>query len=409
MNKRITSTLKFLAIFLLCINSSVFGQQTISGLVLDADTQSPIVDATVYINGTITGASTNEQGLFALSGVIFPCKLVVSRVGYELKTLTLTEYNAEKLSIHLKQKTIQLSQIEITGKTTRDVNVETFKRYFLGSDIWSTRTFLKNDTVLQFRSYTNTIIEKPDTTNYFILKADNNDLTNSDSITYEPKVFNIFSVKAQAPLIVDFPSLGYKISIDLVSFHIIKSKTSTICKYMAYYYYQPYEFKSKIVDRRYQKNRMEAFNNSREHFCRMMFQNKLKQNGYMVMSDIGNDTATNVKNQFVNLSDFLVHKSDKEAQIVGLKGKTFYIYSFYNYANKPVDMTKPREYDYKSIDDFWMAHYSYLSNKSTITFASDTCAIRSDGTIFDSNIMFGGKIIKKKVDAMIPDIYLEEK
>jgi hypothetical protein len=409
MDKRKISKLKTVIIFLFCISSSLFAQQAISGEVLDTDTKNPIADATVYINATTIGAATNLQGGFTLTGVTFPCKLIISRVGYDLKTLTINDYSAERNVIQLKQKNIQLSQIEVTGKNTRDKGVEMFRKYFLGSDTWSSKTFLKNDTVLRFRSYTDTVIEKPDTTNYFVLRADNNDLTNTDSIIYEPKIFEIFSVKAQAPLIVDFPSLGYKISIDLVSFHIVKSRTNTICKYMAYYYYQPYEFKSKISDRRYQKNRVEAFNNSREHFCRMLFQNKLQKNGYMVVSDIRSDTATSVRNQFVNLSDYLVYKDNKEAQIVGLKGKTFYIYSFYNYANKPVDMTKEKEYNYKSIDEFWMAHYTYLTNKSTITFASDTCTIKSDGTIFDSKIMFGGKMIKKKIDAMIPDIYLEEK
>jgi len=406
MKKRIINTLRILVFFLICINSSVSGQLILSGVVQDDDNKNPITDATVYINGTTIGSSTDLNGLFTLTGVILPCKIVVSRVGYNLKTLLLTDYSSDKLIILLKQKTIQLSEIEVTGKNSRATNVAKFSGYFLGSDTWSSKTFLKNEQVLEFKNYSDTFIEKTDTTNYVILKSDNNELSQDENTVFHTKIFDIFSVKAQAPIVVDFPALGYKIFIDLVNFYLIKSPTNTICKYLAYYYYQPYEFKNKTTERKYMKNRQEAFYNSREHFCRMLFQNKLKKNGYLVVSSIEDDYAS-VQSQFTNLNDFIVYKNENEAQIIGLKGKEFHIYGFYTHDNKPIDMSKPKEYKYSSVDEFWLGHYSFLRNKSIIKFASDTCIIRSDGTIFDNNIMFGGKMIKKKIDAMIPDIYIK--
>jgi len=59
--------------------------------------------------------------------------------------------------------------------------------------------------------------------------------------------------------------------------------------------------------------------------------------------------------------------------------------------------------------DYRTSNKNYLgNNNSTITFASDTCTIRSDGTILDEHVLFAGKIIKKKVDAMIPDFFLKD-
>lgn len=395
-------------LFLLCFVSTAFSQQEISGVVLEDVTHNPVADATVYLNGTTIGTSTDSNGLFRLKGVSFPCKMIVSRIGFDLKTVTLNEYNVEVLTVLLKEKAVQLSEIEVTGKNSRDKGVGIFRKYFLGRDSWSTKTFLKNESVLEFKSYTEVFYEKPDTTDYTVLKADNNDLTKSDTIT-EAKTLDIFSVKAKEPVIIDFPSLGYQLFVDLVNFYLIKSETNTICKYLAYYYYKPYEFKSKAVERRYQTNRIDAFYNSREHFFRMLFKNKLKENGYLVVDEgIIDNNSPDIQAQFVNLNDFVTLKNSKEAVISGLNGKTFSIYSFYNYNNKPIDMSKPGKYKFKTIDDFWMANYAYLNEKSTISFAGDSCTIRSDGTIFDEKIMIGGKMIKKKVDAMIPDIYIKE-
>jgi len=95
MKKRIINTLKILVFFLICINPSVSGQLTLSGVVQDDDSKNPITDATVYINGTTIGSSTDVNGLFTLTGVILPCKVVVSQIGYNLKTLLLTNHTSE--------------------------------------------------------------------------------------------------------------------------------------------------------------------------------------------------------------------------------------------------------------------------------------------------------------------------
>jgi len=185
---------------------------------------------------------------------------------------------------------------------------------------------------------------------------------------------------------------------------------------LAYYYFKPYKFKNKFEEHKFQKNRMNAFYNSREHFCRSLFSNRLKENGYVLIEYCVNDSTQNIDKRFVSLDDHIVYKNEKEAQIVGLQGRTFHIFDFFNYSNKPIDMSNTYKFDYTSVEKFWKSasdygtnkYYFFGKNNSTITFTSDTCTIWSNGIILDNNILFAGKMIKKKVDALIPDIYLKE-
>lgn len=408
------SAIQIAVFLLLFIFPCVYGQNTITGIVTDNVNMKPIADATVYINGTTIGTSTNESGLFTLKEVQFPCKLIVSRIGYELTTIDVAQYNPERFTILLQEKTVQLSEVEVTGKNSRDKSVQKFRNIFLGSDSWSKKIILENESVLQFSRYTDTIKHKPDSLDILLKKIELSDLVRNDSADNQ-RILNIFSVRANAPIKIDYPELGFKLSVDLVGFKIIESPQASICKYLAYYFYQPYPFKNKMVERKFNKNRTEAFYNSREHFCRALYSDRLKQNGYVAIEYYINDSTQEIEKEFVNFNNYMRYKSRNELQIVGLKGRTFYIFDFFNYNNKPIDMTHKR-FNYSTVDKFWTTALDYRTSNnnylgkinSTITFASDTCTIRSDGTILDENVLFAGKIIKKKVDAMIPDFLLKE-
>jgi len=400
---RITPKLSHLVIIFLlfCFNSYVSGQNSLQGIVLDKENHTPIADATVYINGSTKGTSTDSKGLFILNDILFPCQLMISRVGYDLKIINLESLITEKLTVLLKEKTIQLSEVKVSGINTRNEAVSEFCKAFLGTDVWGQKAKLLNDSVLVFYRYNDTVKFIPDT---LISMVENEDRSYSNVIdkVNELQISEVFSVKAKAPLIVDLPLLGYKLSVDLESFKIVESKNATICKYLGYYYCKPYAFVNNRTDRKYRKNRMDAYYISREHFCRMLYRNELKQNGYVVIGDVVNDSTKRLETKFANLRDFMTYKDENEFQITGLKGKLFYIYDFYNYANKPIDLTNTKKFKFNSIEEFNEDNYYYLSGSSTISFLSDTCTIRSDGTLPDNNIVFGGKISYKKVGATIP-------
>ena len=58
--------------------------QTLTGRVLDSLTQAPVLFATVYLDGTTIGATTDEEGRFSLPipSEYLPATLVVSQLNY---------------------------------------------------------------------------------------------------------------------------------------------------------------------------------------------------------------------------------------------------------------------------------------------------------------------------------------
>ena len=63
--------------FLSLMPAFMFGQSTVTGVVLDSLTQEPLPSATVYINGTTQGTTTDADGRFELKDVSFPATVVL--------------------------------------------------------------------------------------------------------------------------------------------------------------------------------------------------------------------------------------------------------------------------------------------------------------------------------------------
>ena len=92
---------RFLFAVLLLFSVSLYGQHTITGVVLDSLTQEPMPSATVYVNGTTLGTATDADGRFELKGVSLPATVVFSFVGYQTQAIELNRY-PESLTISLK-------------------------------------------------------------------------------------------------------------------------------------------------------------------------------------------------------------------------------------------------------------------------------------------------------------------
>jgi hypothetical protein len=58
---------KYGLIFLLLINSVCLFAQVITGKVIDAENNQPISGASVYLNGTQKGTTSNTDGVFDIS------------------------------------------------------------------------------------------------------------------------------------------------------------------------------------------------------------------------------------------------------------------------------------------------------------------------------------------------------
>ena len=62
--------------------------QVIIGKVIDADNGKSIPNASVYLNGTSKGTTSNSEGNFRLNTAEKNIPLIVSSIGYQSETIT---------------------------------------------------------------------------------------------------------------------------------------------------------------------------------------------------------------------------------------------------------------------------------------------------------------------------------
>ena len=76
----------------LCILAAgdVFAQVTLTGRVLDADSNQPLAGANIAVQGTATGTTSGQNGEFSLRVDALPVTLVASFVGYESQEIVVT-------------------------------------------------------------------------------------------------------------------------------------------------------------------------------------------------------------------------------------------------------------------------------------------------------------------------------
>ena len=369
---------EFWLIFLL-FPLEVISQIHVTGTVSEAGSNKPVLYATIYINGTTIGTITNLEGEFSLDNVVPPCEIVISHISYNTKIIGLKQNNDTVLQIKLNPGDVELGIIEVKDKNLREENLTRFKNRFLGTDYWGKNAFIMNDSVLVFQH--EKVIDRE------VLFFESGFLpVDSSSV--------LFNVKAKAPLLIHLPLLGYKLHINLIHYTEVQTGNENEYRFhiLGYFYFQPEENVSNRKTNRFEKKRLEAYYNSDRHFCRSLFSDQLKENGYEVLSRVINPE---IQWYDFNEFDFDNHiiRSGNEAKIIGLKNKSFLIKYFEKY-NRPVSLI--------TRDGIERPFSKETMEVSAIYFLKDTCTIRTDGSRPDNSIMFGPKIGNKRVGAMLP-------
>jgi hypothetical protein len=128
--------MKFHCLFLvaiLCFSFSVNAQQTgsITGVVLDKNTQLPVADASVQLQNTQLGTSSDALGKFRLQGIpVKTYNVIISRVGYKSFTIfnsIINSGNENTYTIELEAETGALTEVVVKSnkKTVRAATLET--------------------------------------------------------------------------------------------------------------------------------------------------------------------------------------------------------------------------------------------------------------------------------------------
>ena len=117
--------LKMLMLLGLMFGAALSGSQTsygsamaasVSGVVVDADSNDPIVGASILIKGTSNGTVSDVDGHFSLNVNQLPVRLVISFIGYATQEINVT--SSQPVTVRLKQESMMVDEVIVTGYGT---------------------------------------------------------------------------------------------------------------------------------------------------------------------------------------------------------------------------------------------------------------------------------------------------
>lgn len=124
----------FISILIVAMSSPLFAQtltQTVKGKITEAETQSPVIGATVVIVGSSPqlGAMTDADGVYRIANVpVGRHSISVSSMGFEAQTITEVLVSSGKelqLNIGMKQSSTELKEVAVSANIHKDQPLNT--------------------------------------------------------------------------------------------------------------------------------------------------------------------------------------------------------------------------------------------------------------------------------------------
>lgn len=237
------------SIFLLiCCFAYSFAQSTytISGTVRDKDGVIP--SASIYISNYKKSTSTNNFGTFTLSNLVpGNYDILVQIIGYlpYAKNIIISDKSVD-VDIIVKENITLLNEVVIKPDPNRLAHINLFKRYFIGQTPNATQCTLINSDVLMI----------------------NDDRKNS-----------FLSIKSNDFLIVENKALGYRLKYMLEYFEY--NYKTNIIYYAGFPYFEELKGGSG-KQKKWQKNRIIAYNGSVQHFLKSLYNNTATKEGFII-------------------------------------------------------------------------------------------------------------------------------
>ncbi|MEP6614078.1 MAG: carboxypeptidase-like regulatory domain-containing protein [Mucilaginibacter sp.] len=223
-------------------------QYVVTGKVLNANDKTPIAKASVFLNNAVVGTTTDDKGTFTLTNARpGQYDLVASCVGYEQSHQSIfINGNISLPPIILAPKIMMLKEVKIRTKDDWARLFEKFKKYFFGKSNYASQC-----------------------------KILNADLLDMD---YSSKT-RIFTASSSDFLIVENKALGYRIKYLLTELNTNEITGISYREGSARFE----DLKgTDLQQRRWQKNRLEAFEGSSMQFLRTTINGSYEKEGFMV-------------------------------------------------------------------------------------------------------------------------------
>ena len=240
-----------LALVLLICTSELSGQYSITGKVIDKDSQKPLASASVFLGNATKGTISENDGGFRLSN-IKPGQydVVVSIIGYQTFAYSLMiDKNHENLVLELIRKPTTLKAVVVLPDKLRQRYMDLFKKQFIGKSPNSLDCKLLNPEILDFHY---------------------------DAAT------DILNASAEDFLVVENKALGYRIKFLLTQFVYNNTKS-----WSSYVYYEGQALFEELPGsnskkNKWKKNRQTAYIGSSMHFFRAARSKRIKEEGFIM-------------------------------------------------------------------------------------------------------------------------------
>lgn len=264
--------------------------QTIKGKVFDKQTRDSLCYATIYLNGTFVGTSSDQNGKFELDVSKYPgMPLTISAIGYY--SLTLTNYlNSDSLTIYLEPKTYELGEATVKDKSLerkRKKYLKLFRAEFLGTTNNASKCIIRNEQDITF-NYT------------------------SDSDTIIAYALN--------PLQIVNSALGYQITYYLDKFEYYKKADATY--FSGNMVFQENMDTGELNNQLIKRRREIAYLGSRMHFIRALWSDDIESTDFVLLNQhyepvIARDiVAEHNGNKFIrNVGELYVNYLDKKTTL----------------------------------------------------------------------------------------------
>jgi hypothetical protein len=376
----------YLYSFLLTLASlTATAQSDLVGYLVDTDTGESIAFATVYINGTTSGAVTDDDGFFELEASDYPCELVVSHLNYQSTVFNFQEAPAETLRLGITARKVDLQEVEVLDTDQRAKNLKEFLPNFLGMDELGEEASLKNPEALFFkRDYIES--KRPKS-----IRIDLNGTKVSGPTKTIRYPLNL-QASSRQQLLIEQPETGYVIHCDLIHFQLnyARGNQTPGSMTLGYYFFEPMESRRDRQQRKWEKARREAYYNSQQHFLYALYHQQLREEGYLIFERVSGVGESTQYRPFP-LLEYLRETPDSDRTIEGLEDKMLEIFYY------PKGVPGPNQNLLRG-----------NPQRSLVRFMEDSCPFRANGTAPDTSIQFGGLIAEKKTGAMLPDNYRPE-
>jgi hypothetical protein len=321
--------------------------QNIKGKVTNSNNE-PIAGASVYLDGTTIGTSSDSEGLFEItSSNKYNTLLIVRFLGYEDIILS-NPYEKDFYTFVLVPKTNEIETVIIVKDGfTRKQKLQLFREQFLGTTKYGKACKILNEDEIDFNYDLNTFL---------------------------------FTARSSEPIKIENPELGYVIDFDLHNFYVkfnfktIKSAFVIESMYLGTAKYTDVSSEDKII-----KNRKDVYLGSSMHLFKSVIDNSWSSKSFILYEG---KFSVNPNYYFkvikaTDLYEVTVSPTTKPVlNIGGIKSTGFY------------------------------ADFNLLYNKkrqSRVIFKTETFYIDNFGnTTHRDHIVFGGDIGQQKVGNTLP-------